>query len=86
MSLLFRLGIACGPTQTCFTVSLEHVYVHKVLQVFSQSVSSQASELVSTLDALGLPVRPVQLILMYSQAEGVRQLGANQNLHAKTGV
>lgn len=46
--------------------------VHEVLKVFGQCVSAQAGELVSTLNALGLPVCPVQLVLMYSQAKGVR--------------
>lgn len=63
---------------------MEHVDVHEVLQVFGQCVSAQASELVSALDALGLPVCPVQLVPVYSQAKGVRQLAANQNLYAKT--
>lgn len=54
-----RLDLACECTQTYLTVSVKHVDVHEVLQVFSQSVSSQAGELVSTLDALGLPVCPV---------------------------
>lgn len=51
---------------------MEHVNVHEVLEVFGQRVSAQAGELVSALNALGLPVCPVQLVLMYSQAEGVR--------------
>jgi len=59
---------------------MEHMNVHEVLQVFCQRLSSQASELISALDALRLPVCPVQLVLMYSQAKGVRQLAANQNL------
>lgn len=61
-----------GLTLTCVTQSVEHVNVHEVLKVFSQRVSAQACELVSALNALGLPVCPVQLVLMYSQAEWVR--------------
>lgn len=56
---------------------MEHVNVHEVLQVFGERASPQAGELVGALDALGLPVRPVQLVLVYSQAKGVRQLAAN---------
>lgn len=56
---------------------VEHVNVHEVLQVFGERASPQAGELVGALDALGLPVRPVQLVLVYSQAKGVRQLAAN---------
>lgn len=63
---------------------MEHVNVHEVLQVFGQRVSAQAGELVCALDALRLPVCPVQLVLVDGQAEGVGQLAANQNLHAKT--
>lgn len=76
-------NLACGLTQTCLAVSVEHVNVHEVLQVFGQCVPSQACELVSALDALGLPVCPVQLVLVYSEAKGVRQLAANQNLDTK---
>lgn len=61
-----------GRTLTCVAQSVEHVNVHEVLKVFGQCVSAQAGELVSTLNALGLPVCPVQLVLMYSQAKGVR--------------
>lgn len=57
--------------------------VHEVLQVFGQRVSAQAGELVGTLYALGLPVCPVQLVLMHSQAKGVRELAADQNLCGK---
>ena len=71
-------------TLTCLAVPVEHVNIHEVLQVFSQRLSSQPGELVGTLDALGLPVCPVQLVLVHSQAEGVRQLSANQNLYATT--
>lgn len=60
--------------------------VHEVLQVLGQRVSAQAGELIGALDALGLPVCPVQLVLVYGQAKGVRQLAANQNLYAKTAV
>lgn len=51
---------------------MEHVNIHEVLQVFSQCASFQAGHLISTLDALGLPVSPVQLFLMHSQAKRVR--------------
>lgn len=68
-------------THTCFAMSLEHVNIHEVLQVFGKRVPSQAGELVRTLDALGLPVSPVQHVFMDSEAKGVRQLTANQNLH-----
>lgn len=64
-------------------MSVEHVNVHEVLQVFGQRVASQAGEFVSALDALGLPVCPVQFVLVHSQAKRVRQLAANQNLYAK---
>lgn len=70
-------------TPTCLTQPVEHVNVHQVLQVFGQRAAAQAGELVGALDALRLPVRPVQLVLVDSQAEGVGQLAANQNLHAK---
>lgn len=70
-------------TLTCFTKSVEHVNVHEVLQVFGQRVSAQPGELVGALYALGLPVCPVQLVLMHSQAKGVRELAADQNLCGK---
>lgn len=66
---------------TCLAVSMEHVNVHEILQVLCQRLSTQARELVSALDALGLPVCPVQLVLMHSEAKRVGQLAANQNLN-----
>lgn len=59
LHVYIRFDLACGCTQTCLAVSVEHVNVHEVLQVFSKCVPSQADELVSALDALGLPVCPV---------------------------
>lgn len=44
-------------------------------------MSSQAGELVGALDALRLPVCPVELVLMQSETKGVGQLAANQYLH-----
>jgi len=71
---------ATGRTQTCVSVPVEHVDVHEVLQVLGERAPVQPGELVGALDALGLPVRPVQLVLVYGEAEGVRQLAVNQNL------
>lgn len=62
---------------------MEHVNVHEVLQVFCQCLSTQTCQLIGALNALRLPVRPVQFILVYSQAKGVGQLAANQNLDVK---
>lgn len=67
-------------TQTCLAVPMEHVNVHQILQVLSQRVALQTRELVSTVDALGQPVGPVQLVFVHSESKRVRQLAANQNL------
>jgi len=61
-------------------VLVEHVDVHEVLQVLGQRAAVEPRQLVGALDALGLPVGPVQPVLVQRQAEGVGQLGANQHL------
>lgn len=58
-------------------MAVEHVYVHEVLQVLHQGGAAQAGQLVGALDALGVPVGPVDLVLVQGQAEGVRQLAAD---------
>lgn len=69
---------------TCFSVSVEHVDVHEVLQIVHQRASSQTGQFVGTLDALGLPVCPVDLISVQRETKRVGQLAADQHLQPIT--
>lgn len=58
-------------------MAVEHVDVHEVLQVLHQCGTIQTRQLVGTLDALGMPVRPEDPVLVKRQAKRVWQLATN---------
>lgn len=68
---------------TCFSVSVEHVDVHEVLEIVHQCASPQTSQFVSTLDALGLPVCPVDLIFVQRETKWMGQLATDQHLQTE---
>ena len=69
----------CGPLTTA-SFSMEHVDVHQVVEIAQQSAPVAAVHFVCHLNALRLPVGPVDGVLVQSQAERVRQIGRYQDL------
>lgn len=60
--------------------AVEDMNVHEVLQILLQGLPVQPRLPVSTLYALGLPVRPVDALSVEGQPKWVGELASNQNL------
>ena len=52
---------------------MKRVNVHREMQPISHGLHRITMELIGLVDALGVPVRPVQFILKHGQSKRVRQ-------------
>lgn len=65
---------------------MQSVDVHGEMELVANDLLVLAGELVGTVDALGVPVRPVEAVLKHRDGEWVRQTYENELENFRSGV
>lgn len=81
LQAFLRLGEKNKVTQTCGSFSVKHLDIHNVAKTRCQYPLRPSGVFTGKVDAVCIPIRPIDCRLKYIEAKRVRQIRRNDGLH-----